>query len=755
MLKKLLLLLGLSAPSAFAGSPCVYGPGPTANCKPIALTESGGGTDRAIIRAPASLTAPYTLTLPINDGDSGQFLQTDGSGALTWANPETGDHVNSFYVSKDGNDTTGDGSLVKPWLTISKAMTEIGSATDSTEFNLATERFYSVKVLSGVYVENVTVPLRPHILLDLSEASITGDVSVPFDQSIPFGGTIATPRLILKGSSARPFSGNYATNGVVGNITIDSTVGSSLLYHLELRDVSVNGGITKSIAGGGGTFTLALFVQDSMVSGTISSPTATGGTTLYASNIDTSSSNAFGAITGNVNLNIIRNVRFNGIVTTSGCGGRWFNTTFAAVAHDFTGSSCTVSADSNSVQSFETNVPTKGSVAFTRLDTAFGTGYAVAVGGDWTGAPTRVNTALDELASTRGGFIGKNISGGTVGSLLFVGAGPNLSQDNANLFWDDTNNRLGIGSTAPGQKLTVEGTIGILEGGGTPTFHTVFQGGDQAADVTYTLPPDDGDASEVLTTNGSGVLSWEAPAAGGMSIGGAVTSGTAGSILFVGTGPVLAQDNAEFFWDATNDRLGLGTTTPNTTLKVVGDAEIDSSGLVVVPLTVTTDQDVRGLELSVSGDPGPSNGAVHVSTTGDGDAVYAQANTGRALVLGNNSNEEIGLSTPTGTTDYNLVLPDAQGAAGTAPINDGAGNLTWEPVLRTCSIENGTAGDIDTDCPAGSIVTGGGAYCGASNLFLTQNIPLDADTWQGQCSDAGGTPDNTLIEVHAVCCVYQ
>lgn len=38
------------------------------------------------IQGPAhSAAATYTLTLPDNDGDADQFLQTDGSGALTWA----------------------------------------------------------------------------------------------------------------------------------------------------------------------------------------------------------------------------------------------------------------------------------------------------------------------------------------------------------------------------------------------------------------------------------------------------------------------------------------------------------------------------------------------------------------------------------------------------------------------------------------------------------------------------------------------
>jgi hypothetical protein len=47
---------------------------------------------------------------------------------------------------------------------------------------------------------------------------------------------------------------------------------------------------------------------------------------------------------------------------------------------------------------------------------------------------------------------------------------------------------------------------------------------------------------------------------GGMAIGGTVTSGTPGSVLFVGTGPVLAQDNPDFFWDNSNKRFGVNAT---------------------------------------------------------------------------------------------------------------------------------------------------------------------------------------------------
>lgn len=41
--------------------------------------------------------------------------------------------------------------------------------------------------------------------------------------------------------------------------------------------------------------------------------------------------------------------------------------------------------------------------------------------------------------------IGTTITGGTPGSVLFVGAGPVIAQDNANFFWNDTTNQLLLG----------------------------------------------------------------------------------------------------------------------------------------------------------------------------------------------------------------------------------------------------------------------------------------------------------------------
>src|SRR5215218_8483410 len=48
------------------------------------------------------------------------------------------------------------------------------------------------------------------------------------------------------------------------------------------------------------------------------------------------------------------------------------------------------------------------------------------------------------------------------------------------------------------------------------------------------------------------------------------TKPTAGSVVFGGTNGVLTQDNTNFFWDDTNNRLGIGTNAPGTTLDVAG-----------------------------------------------------------------------------------------------------------------------------------------------------------------------------------------
>lgn len=63
-----------------------------------------GATSGAVTITTAGAAGTWTLTLPANDGDSGQFLQTNGSGTTSWAT------VTQTFWSLTGNASTVDGT---------------------------------------------------------------------------------------------------------------------------------------------------------------------------------------------------------------------------------------------------------------------------------------------------------------------------------------------------------------------------------------------------------------------------------------------------------------------------------------------------------------------------------------------------------------------------------------------------------------------------------------------------------------------
>jgi len=78
-----------------------------------------------------------------------------------------------------------------------------------------------------------------------------------------------------------------------------------------------------------------------------------------------------------------------------------------------------------------------------------------------------------------------------------------------------------------------------------------------------------------VATGMRGVAGVDGVDGDGAVIGDVVTDGTAGSVLFVDSSANLAQDNTNLFWDDDNNRLGIGTPTPNAKLEVAGDISAD------------------------------------------------------------------------------------------------------------------------------------------------------------------------------------
>ena len=144
----------------------------------------------------------------------------------------------------------------------------------------------------------------------------------------------------------------------------------------------------------------------------------------------------------------------------------------------------------------------------------------------------------------------------------------------------------------------------------------------QDANITYTLPEDDGTAdNQVLTTNGSGVLHWESVS----GVGGINGSGTDKQIAFFNGTSSLTSESSGFGWDYTNNLFtvgSLGTETTSTLATLTSAANtITSGGLLSAALT--SDSSTADFSGSVAS----------ISSTRDNDAAAPRTDSGKVLNL--------------------------------------------------------------------------------------------------------------------------
>ena len=91
-------------------------------------------------------------------------------------------------------------------------------------------------------------------------------------------------------------------------------------------------------------------------------------------------------------------------------------------------------------------------------------------------------------------------------------------------------------------------------GSGTPTTARVagFKNLDATQNYYYTMA----DLATMIFVSGSGL--------------------TEGSVVFAGGSGVLSQDNTNFFWNNTDNRLGIGVNDPDSFLEVLGDGSVSA-----------------------------------------------------------------------------------------------------------------------------------------------------------------------------------
>jgi hypothetical protein len=137
----------------------------------------------------------------------------------------------------------------------------------------------------------------------------------------------------------------------------------------------------------------------------------------------------------------------------------------------------------------------------------------------------------------------------------------------------------GSGTTSIATTLANAGTAG------TYTKVTTDAKGRVTSGTTLAATDIPSGSTNYIQNISSGTQTASFAVSGNGSVGGTLSlpSLTTGSVLFTGASGLVSQNNANFFWDNTNNRLGLGTNTPNSTLEVGGT--VAASGLSGLRLT--------------------------------------------------------------------------------------------------------------------------------------------------------------------------
>ncbi len=331
----------------------------------LILEDTGVGTNTITIQAPTPLASSYILTLPVDDGTSGQVLSTDGSGDLSWItggdvlgpgsatdnaltrfNSTTGKLIkNSSVLLSNAGALSGitsidmSGQLNSTVITGTAPFT-VSSTTLVTNLASQTSQSSSTSVISDDVTTNSTMyptwvtsnsgnlaqkvsstklSFNPSTGL-LSSTGFSGSLSNSTGLPLTSGVTGILPVTnggtgINNGSNTITLGGNLTTSGSF-NTTITSTAttsvtlptsGTLLNNSLATNNIYVgNSGVATSVSMSGDATIVA--------SGAITLSTvnvSSGSTTL--SSITT---NAKGLVTSNTTGNLIGDVSSTGLTTS-------------------------------------------------------------------------------------------------------------------------------------------------------------------------------------------------------------------------------------------------------------------------------------------------------------------------------------------------------------------------------------------------------------------------------------------------------
>ncbi len=248
---------------------------------------------------------------------------------------------------------------------------------------------------------------------------------------------------------------------------------------------------------------------------------------------------------------------------------------------------------------------------------------------------------------------------GSAGAVQFADGNGAFSSDASNLFWDDSNNRLGIGTNAPGYPLEVNGTLAISN----ESTSLISNNGSSGREILQLR-------GRTATSDGAGINLY----------GDGDSSSSAGSILFYSGGSTRMEIQDD-------GKVGIGTTSPSQILDIedplTAIVTINDSGGTVGSTTNSRIQFQAGGSnagqigflntssgiMAVRNEDGP----LYVETISSDDILF-RTNNSTAMTV--KADGKIGVRTTAPQTDFELlngIISVRSSASGTSSVGTDKG----------------------------------------------------------------------------------
>jgi hypothetical protein len=412
----------------------------------------------------------------ITGGSNGQYLQTDGSGTLTWSTVASGSSSNISNGNSNVNIPTANGNI---------NLTAVGNTT---------------MVITGT---GANISGTANVTGNLTAGNITAGSGT--------GGNIIGGNLI----SANYFTGTLTTNAQPNITSVGSLTGLTVSNATGIVDFTTTANVTLGAVGNlhisGGTNGQYLQTDGS---GTLTWSTVAGGS---SSNISNGNSNvSIPSANGNINFSAVGNAN---VVVITGTGANisgTANVTGNLTAGNITAGSGTggniIGGNLISANYFTGTLTTAAQPNITSVGSLTGLTVSNATGVvDFT---TTANVTLGgvgnlHIAGGTNGYVLQTDGSGTLSWVAQSGGGTisNISNGNSNVNIPSSNGNINVSAVGNANVVVITGTGANING-------TLNVTGQSNLGAVGNVVITGGTANYLLSTDGSGNLSWTAAPAG-------------------------------------------------------------------------------------------------------------------------------------------------------------------------------------------------------------------------------------------------